>query len=1075
MSSLMISGPVLPTVGGLTVNNSVTAVNVANSISFIGIVGPPGPQGIPGTGGGGGIVNVSGYITTGQADNRYLQITGNNYIVYTTGNQNISGIKTFNDALYITGSDSSNLFLGYDGAFSNLFINSNGLSIIDSAVSDGAGPEIDMYYGLINSSGSTTSIDWKRRQLWKDKQDSTASGASVPTLDWNNRFLSGEWMATSTGTTSSTIATYWRITGLSGVIQNQLNTCITTGQTGQFYSASNLQQYVTSGNLTQTGVQIESQINSLSGFSTGFSGYLFNKINSISTEVVTINGISGAVGILGTGIITIIGSGQNIIISGDTSILSGNLALTGSNLLGQINTVISNTSANALNISGNMAASGASLILRDINISGAIATQLTTTGQTLLNNIVSTSGSLASTGQSLYNYIIATSGFSTGASGYFFSQLTQTGVQIESQLNSLSGWVGGASGALQTQLSASAAGVSQLNNLSGSIIIVGTGNLFVYTGNPHNIIISGSGLGLAVDIINTSGSLAITGQTLYNNIVSVSGSLANTGQNLYNYITTTSGFATGASGYFQSYIPTFSIANLQTVPSGIYLVNPTLATNTIQQFSPAIYWSGNAWKNGTPTQSQSAVFRAYVQPLRSANTASINANWVLESLVSGTTGYVSPLTYSNRGLLSVSSLSATGLVTLGNTNINNNGIAIQDNALGNYLSIVPAETLSQGRALNIITNDSNRTISLVENTMLGNWFDQNVRSSGIPSFYSVIVSGIGSGILQVDVSGNLTGVNLSGILASQLTTTGALLSAIKITGSSIIPVANFTGLGGTLIIYSGNQIFVSGAAVGGGGITQGQLDSLSGYADAILVHRSGDEFISGSKTFTQKIIVSGGSGLFGWGGNAGNTSDSFLVAPWVFIGQKRPFSNFGSNDTSGTLVITDANKSAAIFGPVGDSLFGIQAYSPQGGTNSYGNLSFNQNGGKVGIGLPPTTIPSEKLHVSGNIRIDSGVYLSGATNISDLFYPRTNPSGYITLDTGISTTGANASIILRATTGAYVEILGNSVSGTAPSSSSLNLPITESIYGGTNFFLGNPDGWMNFLLSGRSVKIPYYY
>lgn len=51
-------------------------------------------------------------------------------------------------------------------------------------------------------------------------------------------------------------------------------------------------------------------------------------------------------------------------------------------------------------------------------------------------------------------------------------------------------------------------------------------------------------------------------------------------------------------------------------------------------------------------------------------------------------------------------------------------------------------------------------------------------------------------------------LNLSG----QLTVTGALLTATKVTGSSIVNVLNLTGLGGTLVFTSGAFTFISGGA-----------------------------------------------------------------------------------------------------------------------------------------------------------------------------------------------------------------------------------------------------------------------
>jgi len=136
--------------------------------------------------------------------------------------------------------------------------------------------------------------------------------------------------------------------------------------------------------------------------------------------------------------------------------------------------------------------------------------------------------------------------------------------------------------------------------------------------------------------------------------------------------------------------------------------------------------------------------------------------------------------------------------------------------------------------------------------------------------------------------GLLTGA--SGILSSLATGISGSLSSIKVTGSNVIQSASFTGLGGTLVIYSGNQIFISGAAGGGGGSNTQVTGSaaisapnftgvgtttltyngtyvlvsggpatdtvLSGYLENKFIHRDlTADIISGLKTFTGALGV----------------------------------------------------------------------------------------------------------------------------------------------------------------------------------------------------------------------------
>lgn len=125
-----------------------------------------------------------------------------------------------------------------------------------------------------------------------------------------------------------------------------------------------------------------------------------------------------------------------------------------------------------------------------------------------------------------------------------------------------------------------------------------------------------------------------------------------------------------------------------------------------------------------------------------------------------------------------------------------------------------------------------------------------------------------------------------GALSGYVQGASGALSYVRVTGSSTIGAANFTGLGGTLVIYSGGQIFISGAAAGAGGGSNvsvtgssaisapnlsgvgsvtvtyngtyvlisgagGTDASLSGYVEGNFVHRGAvDELVSGIKVFT---------------------------------------------------------------------------------------------------------------------------------------------------------------------------------------------------------------------------------
>jgi hypothetical protein len=117
--------------------------------------------------------------------------------------------------------------------------------------------------------------------------------------------------------------------------------------------------------------------------------------------------------------------------------------------------------------------------------------------------------------------------------------------------------------------------------------------------------------------------------------------------------------------------------------------------------------------------------------------------------------------------------------------------------------------------------------------------------SGNPRFQAITTGNqISVDFYQRILSGNWNVQNLN-----QLTNSGTVLSAVTITGSSIINTPNFIGMGGLQIILTGNQGAFSGGGGGGVGTTTnnfyftGQTGFILGLGNALLT--SGVIYISG--------------------------------------------------------------------------------------------------------------------------------------------------------------------------------------------------------------------------------------
>ena len=111
--------------------------------------------------------------------------------------------------------------------------------------------------------------------------------------------------------------------------------------------------------------------------------------------------------------------------------------------------------------------------------------------------------------------------------------------------------------------------------------------------------------------------------------------------------------------------------------------------------------------------------------------------------------------------------------------LNQTGLAVKG-ASGNALTIKPNETLSANRTLNLVTGDSNRTITLSGNPTLNDWFDQSVKTGASPTFSTVTANLFGytpgSGGTVTQATSKSTGVTINKI-SGQITMNNASLGS----------------------------------------------------------------------------------------------------------------------------------------------------------------------------------------------------------------------------------------------------------------------------------------------------------
>jgi hypothetical protein len=574
--------------------------------------------------------DVSGiFLRNLNIDSNFPVVASN--LVYNTGNQNISGTKTFNVAPVISGNPFiTGVDLSSYATTSNLA--STGLNLSNN---------INSLSGLFT--GFTGNLD---ATFASDTQLASTGTTLTNTINSLSGTLTSTY-ATITNLASTGSSLDGNINSLSGTLTSTYATITNLANTGSTLDIkiNNLSGYITgtnstfTTNLASTGSTLNTNINNLSGyinssssnivFTTGDQTISGNKTFNNTLSVKTISGLSGVGG--NTASIDIkamdnalLAFGSNYvggtinITAGSGNIQGGGLGLYAGKFGniqygGNIDAIASNININQENTAE-----------RNITIykTGAFATANVAIGQNLVNvtntfaisgvnvtpALYATSANLASTGSTLNSSINSLSGLFTGFTGSLDTtfasdiQLANTGSTLVGSISSLSGTLTSTYATITNLASTGSTLDTKINNLSGiSVLTFGDQNI---SGNKtfiNNINVSGSGIFNALDLNNIdllslsgvdisiisgnialtnrptvngtgvvlSGELDSTGILLINRINSLSGSLNSSGTNLNNSIISLSGLFTGFTGNLDA-----------TFASDIQLFNTGVTLNT---------------------------------------------------------------------------------------------------------------------------------------------------------------------------------------------------------------------------------------------------------------------------------------------------------------------------------------------------------------------------------------------------------------------------------------------------------------------------------------------------------------
>ena len=686
-----------------------------------------------------------------------------------------------------------------------------------------------------------------------------------------------------------------------------------------------------SGSILSTSGALENQI-------VQSGSYLFNLINAASAGVSSLNGLSGAVSLIGNNHVFISIDGQNIQISGDAWIHGQN---------------------NALNLSGNLAQTGANLYQRDLDISGALQALITNAASDV-ESINSQSGAIQFTGKG--NVFISSGGpglitvsGDTGVYANFSTKtdLYQTGSNLFNRDTSISG-------GLEARIRATGqASIAYTNFVSGGLNanIRATGN--ANWNHARN------------NAINLSGNLGSSGSFLYQRDSDISGAL----QNLINKADSGVKFINGQSNTIQL----TGRGNVFITSGGEGLISISGDTGIYANFATKIALEQTGFSLlGTINSIGSTI---------SGDIGETGAALILrDNSISG--GLEARIQVTGAAALLAANLYANGIGSILSGKLTQTGqLAFQ------YTDVRVQES---GQALvGYINSASGNLNSKIAFTGQQNW--NHARNNAI------------------NLSGDLTqtGVRISNV-------SGGLQAQIN----SLPTFLYVNGIGTNL---SGN-IFQTGSDL------QSIINSLSGYIIPFIqncVYTTGEQEIVGQKIIVNSIL-SGRTNIpieqiiqFGQSGSG------IILTPYDnnsigFEGSQGQLFSI-ANSLTGSLM--SVNNIAGL--PILEVFDSDKVVLGEFGTNA---LVVSGSGVSLGSEY---VYPNKVLFISGDTRYE-GHISSGGVNIADLFYPRDNPSGYIS---DLPGTGAFA-------TTTYVNGMGANFSGDLTQTGSTLFNRDASISGG---------------------------
>lgn len=823
----------------------------------------------------------------------------------------------------------------------------------------------------------------------------------------NTGFFTGSILLSGAGnivvSTGNNINKLIVVSGDTGAYSNFLTPSLTgnfitngmTGAlTGEFVRRSESGQFAASGNLTATGINLQGQLNTITTW-TGTTPNIFSSITHGHNYITSL----AATGTTNTGFFTgdaILSGAGNVVVSTGTPInklivVSGNTGAYANFVsLSQTGGLVSSANTGTFVTTGQTGLlinvfyplnSNPSQYLTSSTVGGVRTLQ--TTG-TFPSGIVS--GNVVVSGTSIISVTTGNNGtiVISGNTG-MFDNFTS-----DSELLSTSGY-------LVSLISASSAGVSSLNGLSGVINLIGSGNVAIFTGS-QGITISGN-TGAYSNFLtpgNIGGvrTLTLTGHTTQSGIIS--GDVVITGAGNVSVYTGISGTAiiSGDTGAYANFVSLSQTGGLvSSANTGAFVTTGQTGTLT------NVFYPLNSNPSGYITASSNIGVRMIV-PTGTINSGQISGNVVITGagnvstytglsgliIISGDTGAYSVFALKSDTGQFITTAQTGTFVTTGQTglltnvfyplNTNPNGY-LTNSTVGGVRMIVPTGTTNSGNI------SGNVIVTGAGNVSVFTGISGHIVVSGDTGAYTNFItpSQTGQFVTTAQTGGFLTLGNVGGvrmIVPTGTTRSGNISGNVIFTGAGNVTVE--TGISGHIVV-SGN----TGA-----------------YANFITPSQTGN-VVNTSQTGGFASIQVTGSPLLSLVNltGAGNVTVSTGSNPLVIVsGNTGAYANFITPSQTGLLTGAFYPLNSNPAGYLTSASAGVSSIRVTGNINTgfiTGNVMFTGAGNvTVYTGISGLVV------ITGNTGAYANFITSSQTGLlTGQFYPLyQNPSGYVMGTTG---------------------------------------------------------------------------